>query len=52
MEARGGLDLYRDIELPLVTILASMEAAGVMLDVAFLRAFGDDLQRRIGVLQI
>ncbi len=51
MDARGGLELYRDIEVPLVTILASMETAGVGLDVPFLKSFGDELQSRIAVLQ-
>jgi DNA polymerase-1 len=51
MDARGGLELYSDIELPLIAILASMESVGVKLDVEFLRTFGDDLQNRIAVLQ-
>jgi DNA polymerase-1 len=51
MEARGGLDLYTDIELPLVAILAAMEVAGIGLDVSFLRQFGDDLAVRIATLQ-
>ncbi|MCZ7532992.1 MAG: DNA polymerase I [Acidimicrobiia bacterium] len=51
MDARGGLDLYRDVELPLVAILAHMEAAGVGLDVGFLTAFGEDLAERIGILE-
>lgn len=51
MDARGGIDLYNDIELPLIAILAEMECAGVRLDVPFLEEFGADLQQRIGVLQ-
>ncbi|MFM7272145.1 MAG: DNA polymerase I, partial [Actinomycetes bacterium] len=38
---RGAVDLYRDVELPLVAILADMEEVGVRIDVAFL----DDLRR-------
>ena len=51
MEARGGLSLYREIELPLVSILAGMEVAGVGIDVGFLRSFGDELAVRIAALQ-
>ncbi len=51
LEVRGGLPLYRDIELPLVPILARMEAAGVAVDRAFLEELGDDLRRRLGVLE-
>ena len=51
MDARGGLDLYTEIELPLVPILASMEHAGVGLDIEFLVSFGEDLTSRISALQ-
>jgi DNA polymerase-1 len=51
MESRGGLSLYTEIELPLVSILAGMEVAGVGLDVDFLKAFGEDLAVRIAALQ-
>ncbi|KAA3638863.1 MAG: DNA polymerase I [Armatimonadetes bacterium] len=51
MDARGGLDLFNAVELPLVSILAYMEAAGVGLDVEFLTSFGENLTSRIGVLQ-
>jgi len=51
MDARGGLDLYREIELPLVPILAGMEHAGIGLDVDFLVRFGEELASRIGVLR-
>ncbi len=51
MDARGSLDLYTDIELPLVSILAGMEHAGVGLDVDFLVSFGEDLSARIATLQ-
>lgn len=51
MDARGGIDLYTEIELPLVAILAGMEVAGVGLDVEFLQTFGDNLSKRIAVLQ-
>ena len=51
LDARGGLELYRTIELPLVAILAEMEEAGVGLDTEFLTAFGADLADRIAILE-
>jgi DNA polymerase-1 len=51
LDARGALDLYRTIELPLVTVLADMEDAGIGLDVEFLQGFGDDLAQRLAVLE-
>ncbi|WP_374473318.1 DNA polymerase I [Arenimonas sp.] len=39
--------VYRDIEMPLVPVLARMEAAGVLVDVAELRRQGADLGRRM-----
>ena len=35
---RGAVDLYREVELPLVAILADMEDLGVLIDVEFLDA--------------
>ncbi len=51
MVARGGIDLYTEIELPLVSILAGMEVAGVGIDVEFLQRFGENLSARIATLQ-
>ena len=51
LEARGGLELFASIELPLVPVLAEMEEAGVGLDTDFLRAFGEDLTERIAILE-
>ncbi len=51
LEARGELDLFVSIELPLVGILARMESAGVLIDRQFLEKFGDDLRRRLGELE-
>ena len=49
--ARGESDLFRTIELPLVGILARMEATGVLIDREFLEGFGDDLRKRLGELE-
>jgi len=48
LRERGGLDLMNTLELPLVSVLAQMEAAGIAVDVADLksleRSFDDDAQ--------
>lgn len=51
LEVRGGSELYASIELPLISILAGMEHAGVGLDGPFLESFGVDLASRIAELQ-
>jgi DNA polymerase-1 len=43
---QGMLDLLRNIEVPLVGVLARMEHVGVGVDVAALKALGADLTRR------
>lgn len=43
LEARELTDLYQRFELPLVNVLMTMEAAGVRIDVEFLRELGKDL---------
>jgi DNA polymerase I len=44
-------DLFNDIEMPLVPVIASMEMAGVMLDVGFLHDLSADLSERLAALQ-
>ena len=51
LEARGELELFRTVELPLVAILARMEAVGVGVDREFLEGFGSDLRSRLGKLE-
>jgi len=47
----AGLDrVYRELELPLVPILARMERHGIRLDVEPLRAFGRELDEKLAVL--
>ena len=46
LEREGLWELYADLELPLLTVLARMEARGIGLDQDFLRRFGQDLERR------
>ena len=51
LEQDGMLPLWRDIELPLTRVLASMEHTGVMVDPDGIRAFGEELTGRIAELQ-
>ena len=43
--------LFREVEMPLVRVLAAMESAGVALDAAHLRAYGATLRERIEGLE-
>lgn len=46
--AAEGLDaLMREVEMPLVGVLASMEAAGVLVDTAVLERLGRDVERQL-----
>ena len=51
LEARGGIELMETIELPMVPLLAQMEATGVAVDRSFLEDFGTNLRRRLAVLE-
>ena len=44
-------DLYRDIEHPLVPVLARMERIGVMIDLDYLAEMARDLEKRISELE-
>ena len=48
---RGQLALYTDVELPLVTILARMEAAGIFVDPAELADLAAEIEAAIARLQ-
>ncbi len=47
LEARQVARLMRDVEMPLVPVLARMEMAGVAVDADYLRALGEELARRL-----
>ncbi len=51
MEARGGLALFEEVELPLVRVLARMEEAGIRLDVSYLEELGESLRDRLATLE-
>jgi len=51
LEQKAQLSLFRDLEMPLVPILASMEMAGIRLDTDFLGNFGGRLERRLAEIE-
>ncbi|MBN1681219.1 MAG: DNA polymerase I [Anaerolineae bacterium] len=51
LKERQVWDLYNDLEMPLVPVIADMEMAGVMLDVNYLHDLSADLSERLGALQ-
>jgi DNA polymerase I len=51
LERLGMAELYRDVEHPLIVVLAAMEQAGVRVDLDYLNAMAEDLDKRIAVLE-
>jgi DNA polymerase-1 len=51
MEARGGRELYDEVELPLVGVLARMERAGIGVDREYLGELGDSLRDRLATIE-
>ncbi|MBP1701473.1 MAG: polymerase [Chloroflexi bacterium] len=49
--ARNVLRLFHDLEMPLVTVLADMEMAGIALDTAFLAQMSGELSLRLRQLE-
>lgn len=54
LERGGTLELYEDIEMPLIYVLASMEQEGINLDTEMLKEYGmalskelDDIEKRV-----
>jgi DNA polymerase-1 len=45
------LPIFRDLEMPLVPILAGMEAEGIRVEAPELKAFGAELETRLGLLE-
>ncbi len=42
--------LFREVEMPLVPVLAEMELAGILVDPEFLRRMGRELDEQLGAL--
>ncbi len=51
LEKQGARKLFEDIEMPLVRVLASMEAEGVRIDIDSLKVIGDTMAREIDDLE-
>ncbi len=47
----SGLRLLEEIELPLITVLADMEMAGVLLDLPFFASMSVELQKRLAEIE-
>jgi DNA polymerase-1 len=51
LEEKGQWELFKDLEMPLVPILAEMERVGVSLDTDFLHGFSLELSQRLGEIE-
>ncbi|MEX1005899.1 MAG: DNA polymerase I [Acidimicrobiia bacterium] len=51
LDNRDELELFEEIELPLVAVLARMESAGIAVDREYLEGLGDDLRIRLADLE-
>ena len=51
LEELGMWELYTDMEMPLVFVLAAMEKAGVKMDTEALKVYGDNLAGQIAELE-
>ena len=51
LEAKGALKLFKEVEVPLVTTLAQMEAHGVRVDTEFLNNYSKELTEELAVLE-
>ena len=51
LHEQGMYQLFKEVEMPLVYTLADMEAAGIILDTAALKEYGDKLAVRIAELE-
>jgi DNA polymerase-1 len=51
LEEKGLVDLFNEVEMPLVTVLNDMEMAGVLLDTAMLTGISRDLGERLKDLE-
>ncbi len=51
LEKREQMGLFRDLEMPLIPVLAAMEMAGVKLDLAYLQALSQELAARLAQIE-
>ena len=51
LEERGQIDLFHEMELPLVPVLARMELAGISVDRGYLEGLGEKLRAELATLE-
>jgi DNA polymerase I len=51
LKEQGLLDLYRDLEVPLIDVLAELEFNGIRLDIPFLTRLSVDMTRQLGEIE-
>lgn len=51
LDDRGSLDVFRDIEVPLIPVLRDMERRGIAVDRAYLENLGADLRTELATLE-
>ncbi|MBN2500007.1 MAG: DNA polymerase I [Anaerolineales bacterium] len=51
LEACKGTQLFHDVEMPLVKVLAEMEMNGIALDINFLKKMSGELEQRMGEIE-
>ena len=51
LESHGSLEVFRDIEIPLVPVLRNMERRGIAVDRTYLESLGADLRTELATLE-
>jgi len=51
LKATSALQLFEEIEMPLIPVLADMEMTGIALDINFLKKMSDELQTRMSQIE-
>ena len=51
LAARGLATLYRDLEVPLIEVLAELEHNGIRLDIPMLTRVGEDMARQLAAIE-
>src|SRR6185369_4378211 len=45
------MELFHNLDMPFVPVVAALEQAGIVLDVAYLKQFGDQLAEQLATLE-
>ena len=51
LEKKGLIGIYRDMEVPLISVLSDMESRGIALRTETLSQFGDELEKKVDDIQ-